>query len=57
MKAFVLLVFVLALSGTVSASDEFSWLKDDSRSASKVLDYLYKQNDRTHLYQKNSISE
>ncbi|KWT99778.1 protease [Vibrio toranzoniae] len=59
MKAFVLLVFVLALSGTVSASDEFSWLKDDSRSASKVLDYLYKQNDRTHLYQKKirSLSE
>ncbi|MDH5926121.1 prolyl oligopeptidase family serine peptidase [Vibrio lentus] len=59
MKACVLLAFALLLTGTVSASDQFSWLRDDSRSASKVLNYLNQQNDKTHLYQERirSLSE
>lgn len=59
MKAFVLLAFVLAFSGGVGASDQFSWLRDDSRSASEVLNYLNKQNDQTQLYQERvrSLSE
>ncbi|NOJ14528.1 prolyl oligopeptidase family serine peptidase [Vibrio splendidus] len=51
MKACVLLAFALLLTGAVSASDQFSWLRDDSRSASKVLNYLNQQNDKTQLYQ------
>ncbi|MEZ9514217.1 prolyl oligopeptidase family serine peptidase [Vibrio splendidus] len=59
MKAFVLLAFVLVFSGGVGASDQFSWLRDDSRSASEVLNYLDKQNDKTQLYQERvrSLSE
>lgn len=58
MKAFVLLAFVF-LTGKVSASDHYSWLRDDSRGASKVLDYLAEQNDKTQQYQDSiqSISE
>ncbi|MFS1419200.1 prolyl oligopeptidase family serine peptidase [Vibrio splendidus] len=59
MKACVLLAFALLLTGAVSASDQFSWLRDDSRSVSKVLNYLNQQNDKTHLYQERirSLSE
>ncbi|MEZ8788148.1 prolyl oligopeptidase family serine peptidase [Vibrio splendidus] len=59
MKACVLLAFALLLTGTVSASDQFSWLRDDSRSANKVLNYLNQQNDKTHLHQEHirSLSE
>ncbi|MEZ9519680.1 prolyl oligopeptidase family serine peptidase [Vibrio splendidus] len=59
MKACVLLAFALLLTGAVSASDQFSWLRDDSRSASKVLNYLNQQNDKTQLYQEciRSLSE
>ncbi|MDH5902398.1 prolyl oligopeptidase family serine peptidase [Vibrio splendidus] len=59
MKACVLLAFALLLTGAVSASDQFSWLRDDSRSVSKVLNYLNQQNDKTQLYQEciRSLSE
>ncbi|MFS1961402.1 prolyl oligopeptidase family serine peptidase [Vibrio lentus] len=59
MKACVLLAFALLLTGTVSASDKFSWLRDDSRSANKVLNYLNQQNDKTQLHQEHirSLSE
>ena len=59
MKACVLLAFALLLTGTVSASDQFFWLRDDSRSANKVLNYLNQQNDQTQLYQERirSLSE
>ncbi|MEZ8515944.1 prolyl oligopeptidase family serine peptidase [Vibrio cyclitrophicus] len=53
MKAFVLLAFVLVLSAGVGASDQFSWLRGDSRSESKVLNYLHQQNEKTLLYKKN----
>ncbi|MEZ8426016.1 prolyl oligopeptidase family serine peptidase [Vibrio cyclitrophicus] len=53
MKAFVLLAFVLVLSAGVGASDQFSWLRGDSRSESKVLSYLHQQNEKTLLYKKN----
>ncbi|EGU44779.1 prolyl oligopeptidase family serine peptidase [Vibrio splendidus] len=58
MKAFVLLAFVF-LTGKVSASDHYSWLRDDSRGASQVLDYLAEHNDKTQQYQDSiqSISE
>ncbi|CDT99864.1 putative Peptidase S9A, prolyl oligopeptidase [Vibrio coralliirubri] len=51
MKVFVLLAFTLLLTGTVSASDQFSWLRDDSRSANNVLNYLNQQNNKTSQYQ------
>ena len=59
MKACVLLAFALLLTGTVSASDQFSWLRDDSRSANKVLNYLNQQNDKTQFHQERirSLSE
>ncbi len=59
MKAFVLLAFALLLTGEVSASDQFSWLRDDSRSGSNVLKYLEQQNNKTHQYQERiqSLSE
>ncbi|TCN88292.1 prolyl oligopeptidase family protein [Vibrio crassostreae] len=59
MKAFVLLAFALLLTGEVSASDQFSWLRDDSRSGSNVLRYLEQQNNKTHQYQERiqSLSE
>ncbi len=59
MKAFVLLVFALLLTGEVSASDQFSWLRDDSRSGSNVLKYLEQQNNKTQQYQERiqSLSE
>ena len=51
MKVFVLLAFALLPTGMVSASDQFSWLRDDSRSASNVLNYLNQQNNKTQQYQ------
>lgn len=51
MKAFKWLLLSVSLSGSVSAADQFSWMRDDSRSNEKVINYLNKQNDKTNLYQ------
>lgn len=57
MKSCCLLVLATLLSGNVSATDQFSWLRDDSRSSERVLDYLEKQNETTGNYQKNLQNE
>ncbi|MBW3695454.1 S9 family peptidase [Vibrio sp. T187] len=51
MKVFkALIVSALLISGA-NAADELSWLRDDSRSEPKVLNYLKEQNQSTHQYQ------
>ncbi|WP_261905076.1 prolyl oligopeptidase family serine peptidase [Vibrio fortis] len=52
MKRCCLLVLATLISGSVIAEDRFSWLRDDSRSNERVLDYLEKQNETTDAFQK-----
>ena len=57
MKTCCLLVLATLVSGSVTAADQFSWLRDDSRSSERVLGYLEKQNETTDAYQKTLQNE
>ncbi|WP_394246292.1 prolyl oligopeptidase family serine peptidase [Vibrio profundi] len=57
MKVFKWLLLAVFVSGSVSATDQFSWMRDDSRSKEKVINYLNKQNDKTNIYQDKIRSE
>lgn len=57
MKTCCLLVLATLVSGSVTAADQFSWLRDDSRSSERVLGYLEQQNETTDAYQKTLQNE
>lgn len=57
MKACCLVALATLISGSVGAEDQFSWLRDDSRSSERVLDYLEQQNGKSARYQDSLASE